>query len=243
MRLQALIICTAALLSPSIIDGRRLGENEEQNQQEENCPPARFKTKEDISLEEYTSRKWYVHEQAETTYLPKSRNYCVTAEYKLLDKPTPFFVYTIEVTNTAQDKERKSTYGGTIYAAETNENDPSKLEVAPGFLPRFLAGPYWIVDYDETEGYALVIGGSPQVRNKETGKCRTNNRWITSSGGLWIFTRESVRNDALIEKVKGIAADLGLDTSVLNTVDHDNCQYDEADAEDITEIAFQRNSS
>ena len=243
MRLRALIICTAALLSPSIIDGRRLGENEEQNQQEENCPPARFKTKEDISLEEYTSRKWYVHEQAETTYLPKSRNYCVTAEYKLLDKPTPFFGYTIEVTNTAQDKERKSTYGGTIYAAETNENDPSKLEVAPGFLPRFLAGPYWIVDYDETEGYALVIGGSPQVRNKETGKCRTNNRWITSSGGLWIFTRESVRNDALIEKVKGIAADLGLDTSVLNTVDHDNCQYDEADAEDITEIAFQRNSS
>ena len=228
MRLQALIICTAALLSSSITDGRRLGENEEQQQQgEETCPPARFKTKEDISLQEYASKKWYVHEQAETTYLPLSRNYCVTAEYKLLDKPTPFFGYSIEVTNQAQDSEEK-TYGGVIYAAETNESDPSKLEVAPGFLPRFLAGPYWIVAYDETDGYALVIGGPPQVKNKDTGKCRTNNRWITSSGGLWIFTRDSERDDALIDKVKGIASDLGLDTSVLNTVDHSNCQYDEA---------------
>lgn len=227
MRLQTLIICAAALLSPSTTDGRRLGGNEEQQQQEgeETCPPARFKTKEDISLQEYASKKWYVHEQAETTYLPLSRNYCVTAEYKLLDKPTPFFGWTIEVTNQAQDEARQNTYGGTIYAAETNENDPSKLEVAPGFLPRFLAGPYWIVKYDETEGYALVIGGSPQVKNKETGKCRTNNRWITSSGGLWIFTRDSERDDALIDKVKGIASDLGLDTSVLNTVDHSNCQY------------------
>jgi len=228
MRLQTLIICTAALLSSSITDGRRLGENEEQQQQgEETCPPARFKTKEDINLQEYASKKWYVHEQAETIYLPLSRNYCVTAEYKLLDKPTPFFGYTVEVTNHAQDSE-EITYGGKIYAAETNESDPSKLEVAPGFLPRFLAGPYWIVDYDETDGYALVIGGSPQVKNEDTGKCRTNNRWITSSGGLWIFTRDSERDDALIDKVKGIASDLGLDTSVLNTVDHSNCQYDEA---------------
>ena len=230
MRLQTLIICTAALLSSSITDGRRLGENEEQQQGEgeETCPPARFKTKEDISLQEYASKKWYVHEQAETTYLPLSRNYCVTAEYKLLDKPTPFFGYTIEVTNQAQDEARQGTFGGTIYAAETNESDPSKLEVAPGFLPRFLAGPYWIVDYNETEGYALVIGGPPQVKNKDTGKCRTNNRWITSSGGLWIFTRDSERDDALIEKVKSIASDLELDTSVLNEVDHSNCQYDEA---------------
>ena len=228
MRLQTLIICTAALLSSSITDGRRLGESEEQQQQgEETCPPARFKTKEDISLQEYASKKWYVHEQAETAYLPLSRNYCVTAEYKLLDKPTPFFGYSIEVYNQAQDEARQR-YGGTIYAAETNESDPSKLEVAPGFLPRFLAGPYWIVDYDETEGYALVIGGPPQVKNKDTGKCRTNNRWITSSGGLWIFTRDSERDDALIDKVKGIASDLGLDTSVLNEVDHSNCQYDEA---------------
>jgi len=228
MRLQALIICTAALLSSSITDGRRLGENEEQQQQgEETCPPARFKTKEDISLQEYASKKWYVHEQAETTYLPLSRNFCVTAEYKLLDKPTPFFGYSIEVYNQAQDEARQR-YGGTIYAAETNESDPSKLEVAPGFLPRFLAGPYWIVDYDETEGYALVIGGSPQVKNRDTGKCRTNNRWITSSGGLWIFARDSERDDALIDKVKDIASALGLDTSVLNEVDHSNCQYDEA---------------
>ena len=34
-----------------------------------------------------------------------------------------------------------------------------KLEVAPCFLPTALAGPYWVLDYSEEEGYALISGG------------------------------------------------------------------------------------
>ena len=36
-----------------------------------------------------------------------------------------------------------------------------KLEVAPCFLPTALAGPYWVLDYSEEEGYALISGGGP----------------------------------------------------------------------------------
>ena len=202
------------------VDGRRLGQNP-LLAAEETCPPARFTTDQDVVLEEYASKVWYVHEQAPTTYLPISRNFCVTAEYKLLDRPTPFWGYTIEVSNQAQDVEG-NRYGGTIYAAE--KSGPSKLEVAPGFLPRFLAGPYYIVDYNKGEGYAIVVGGEPNV--KSNGKCKTKNRWINSSGGLWIFTRESARNEDLILKVRNEAEKtFGLDTSILNRVDHTNCNY------------------
>ena len=33
-----------------------------------------------------------------------------------------------------------------------------KLEVAPCFLPTVAAGPYWVLDYSEEEGYALISG-------------------------------------------------------------------------------------
>ena len=218
----------AAIISTrfAVVDGRRLGEAgaspaKEEDAAEETCPPARFTTDKEVDLEGYVSKVWYVHEQAPTTYLPISRNFCVTAEYKLLDRPTPFWGYTIEVSNQAQDAEG-NRYGGKIYAAE--KNGPSKLEVAPGFLPRFLAGPYYIVDYDEKQGYSIVVGGEPNV--KSNGKCKTKNRWINSSGGLWIFTRESTRNEDLIKEVRNEAeTKFGLDTSVLNRVDHTNCNY------------------
>jgi hypothetical protein len=33
-----------------------------------------------------------------------------------------------------------------------------KLEVAPCFLPTVAAGPYWVLEYSEEEGYALISG-------------------------------------------------------------------------------------
>ena len=41
-----------------------------------------------------------------------------------------------------------------------------KLEVAPCFLPTALAGPYWVLDYSEEEGYALISGGGRFVETK-----------------------------------------------------------------------------
>eukprot|EP00977_Amphora_coffeiformis_P022522 scaffold10926_cov163-Amphora_coffeaeformis.AAC.7 len=175
----------------------------------------------DFDLDAYASSKWYVHEQAVTAYLPKENNYCVTAEYTVMNHRT-FWGYKVRVKNSAKNINGEE-FGGILYAAQNND-EPAKLKVAPGFLPQFLAGPYWILDYQEAtaeqEGYALIIGGQPNVR-RENGGCATKNRWITSSGGLWIFTRSTVRNQTLIDTLRErLANQYGLDVTVLNPVDH-----------------------
>lgn len=200
-------------------ESRRLGE-------EDPCPPV--DTVEGFNITVYASATWYVQEQAVTTYLPVSRNYCVTADYTILEKPTWPWRYTIQVDNKAQD-EAGNPYGGIIYAGQEDPSseDTAKLEVAPGFLPRTLAGPYWILAYEEGDnGYALISGGQPTVRT-ESG-CQTMSNRITSSGGLWIFTRQATRNEELVARVRSMAAeDFGLDVTILNTVDQDSCDWPE----------------
>ena len=242
--MRLLIPCIAATFGTVFtVDGRRLGETPTtiaaDPNEETSCPPAGFATAQNVDLEAYASNPWYVQEQAPTTYLPESRNYCVTASYKLLDEPTWPWGYSIEVTNKAQDLQ-KNTYGGTIYAAQ--KDGPSKLEVAPGFLPRFLAGPYYILDYQEEGelgGYALIIGGVPDYKS-DNGRCRTNNKWINSSGGLWIFTREVNPDSALIDMVRQKAENMGLDTTVLNVVDHSNCDYEFDDEPEQVAVSAKR---
>ena len=204
----------------TLVHGRRLGDADE-------CPEiSTFVGFDRTALESYTSGKWYVHEQAVTTYLPEENNFCVTAEYELIGRTT-FWGYTIRVNNLAKNVDGDE-FGGRLYALQSDpDNEPAKLKVAPGFLPQFLAGPYWILDYQEAqdgqEGYALIVGGQPNVRTDNG--CKTQNRWITSSGGLWIFSRSPVRNEALVTMVKNKAQnDFGLDVTILNPVDHSNTE-------------------
>jgi apolipoprotein D and lipocalin family protein len=223
--------------SPLGVDGRLFGGgwwgNNDDDVEEENCPPLAVTP--DFDLASYISAKWYVHEQAETTYLPLENNYCVSAQYEALSDST-FWGYTIQVNNTAKNI-HGDVFGGILYAFQSDvDNEPAKLKVAPGFLPRFLAGPYWVLDYqesgdgndaDDDDGYALIVGGQPNVRTDNG--CKTRNRWITSSGGLWIFTRSFVRNEELITMIRNKAAnEFGLDVTILNPVDHSNatlCGY------------------
>merc|ERR1712154_138462 len=86
-----------------------------------------------------------------------------------------------------------------------------ELLVAPDFLPDNLAGDYWVVAYDEGEGYALISSGAPDTPSG--GKCK--------SEGLWIFTRDWQRDNTLVETVRDIADSLGFDTDVLNTIVQD----------------------
>merc|ERR1719498_1065184 len=100
--------------------------------------------------------------------------------------------------------------------AKIVDQDAGQFKVAPWFLPTALAGPYWVIDYSEAEGYALVSGGPPTLEGKN-GTCRTGTG--TNDSGLWIFTREQQRNEQLISKVRGIAQSKGFDLSVLNHID------------------------
>jgi len=178
----------------------------------------------DFDIDEYASKPWYIHQQAVTSYSPIDQNYCVKAEYTVREKAT-FWGYTVDVMNEAKN-EVGGTFGGSLcaYQTGTEGDDLSKLAVSPCFLPKVFAGPYWIVAYNETEGYALISGGQPFIRadpDDISAGCKTGSG--TNNSGLWIFSRNQTRDDALVEKVRMIASDSGFDLSVLGDVNQTAC--------------------
>jgi lipocalin len=188
------------------------------------CPPEDFSSVENLDLDSYISSRWYIQQQMETSYLPKTHNWCVYAEYSRLAKKS-FWGYDVQVHNHAEEKDgtvhdSNKDIGGSGILAKVLDEKRGQLEVAPYFLPTFLAGPYWVIDYSEQEGYTLVSGGPPS-KEGTNGKCRTGTG--TNNAGLWIFTRQQKRDEKIIAKVRGIAESKGFDLSVLNDVDHSNC--------------------
>jgi len=186
------------------------------------CPPQDFNTQGALSggfdLKWYTSAKWYAQAQMAISYLPEDYFRCVSAEYTLLDKPT-LFGYNLKVSNHAEDKDGKALGPLTEICAKIVDENAGKAEVSPCFLPKALAGPYWIEAFDQEAGWALVSGGPPTIEG--TNGCMTGTG--TNNSGLWIFTRKQERDDALVQKIKGIAAAKGFDVSVLKDTDQTNC--------------------
>jgi len=188
------------------------------------CPPEDFSSIKDIDLDAYISKRWHIQQQMETSYLPKSHNWCVYADYRRLAKKS-FWGYDVGVHNHAEEQDGTihdsdiDIKGGGIMAKILDQKT-GKLEVAPHFLPTFLAGPYWVIDYSEAEGYTLVSGGAPTVTGKD-GLCKTGSG--TNNAGLWIFTRAQKTDATLVAKVRAIAQSKGFDVSVLNQVDNSNC--------------------
>lgn len=186
------------------------------------CPPPGFDTQAaadgSFDLTWYTSAKWYIQEQMVISYLPADYFRCVTAEYTLLDKPT-LLGYDIKVMNHAENKDGEALGPLTTICGKIENSTAGKLKVSPCFLPTPLAGPYWIIAFDRAEGWSLVSGGPPSQFG--TGGCKTGTG--TNDSGLWIFTREQRRDEALVQKIKGIAKDKGFDTSVLKPTDQTAC--------------------
>jgi len=213
----------------SSISGLVAGSNEKDDRP---CPTVT--TPPDFDLKSFTSKRWHVHQQAPTQYLPIERNYCVYADYRILEQKTFPWRYEVSVYNHAADREGEE-YGGPLCAFVEDPKDNAKLKVAPCFLPKFVAGPYWVLAYDEGKGYALVTGGQPNVRS-ENGLCTTGTG--TYDSGIWIFLRSLERDDALIEEARAVASKFELDLSVLNDVDQTNCsRYEDDDAKDEEEEA------
>ena len=89
-----------------------------------------------------------------------------------------------------------------LYAFIPDVDVKSKLKVGPKFVPRALYGDYWIVAYEEEEGWAIISGGQPTIFVSD-GLCTTesaNN--VRNQGGLWLFTREKGVSEELIETMK-----------------------------------------
>jgi len=87
--------------------------------------------------------------QQQTLYLPNNTNYCVTAKYQPTNRSILFFsgkvlnVYNYARVNSTQG--RQLNYQNmTLCARIPNSSMPSKLLVAPCFLPNIFAGDYWV---------------------------------------------------------------------------------------------------
>lgn len=181
------------------------------------CKPVT--TQANFDMEAFVAGRWYIQQQAVTKYLPASQNNCVYAEYQVLPKKS-FWGYTIQVHNHAEEANGKVFDSGKyICAKSADPTDPAKLEVAPCFLPALTAGPYWVLAYNEEEGYALVSGGQPDIETPQG--CRTGTG--TNDSGLWIFTRSQARVEATVQKARDIATQQGFDLSVLNDVNQASC--------------------
>lgn len=185
---------------------------------DDSCPPVQ--TVKEFDLDQYISARWYVHQQAVTQYLPKEQNFCVYAEYT---KKKSFWGYSVAVHNHAQEADGTVHDSGNYICAYQTEpsTDPAKLAVAPCFLPKFAAGPYWVLEYDEAEGYALISGGQPTTET--SAGCKNGDG--KNNSGLWIFTRKAERDENLLMKVRELAKKQGFDLSVLNDVDQSKCSY------------------
>jgi lipocalin len=109
-----------------------------------------------------------------------------------------------------------------LCATVPNAGDKSQLAVGPCWLWSAFYGPYWIVAYDEREGYVIVSGGQPTIPTKD-GLCSTGNG--VNNSGLWIMTRAQQRDDQLLSKVRGIARAKGFDVDVLQDVVQQGCMY------------------
>lgn len=188
------------------------------------CPivstPAGFDQK------QYLTGKWWIQSQAETKYLPKEQNWCVSAEYTVTSPS--FLGYTVQVHNHAEEVDGTIHDSGSSICARQQPSpntDPAKLEVAPCFLPPSLAaGPYWVLSYDESLGYALVSGGQPSIPSAAyPGTCSTGGIESVNGSGLWIFTRKQQRDEELVQKVRKIALDMGVSVEALNEVDNTKC--------------------
>jgi len=207
------------------------------------CVPV--STVDNFNVSQYASAPWYIQQQAVNTYTSLEDNRCVTAQYKLKDNSSywwdflGYWTYALDVYNYAEDAEGVSK-GGNL-CADFDENMPSQLEVAPCFVPKLAAGPYWIVAYQEgLDGYALVAGGQPNNVSSEDDKicgptgtdvcCKTGTG--INNSGLWILTRQTNPSNDLVDEVREIAQQKGFATSVLFDVVHDeNCNVPDINEE------------
>ncbi|KAJ3329272.1 hypothetical protein HDU76_008259 [Blyttiomyces sp. JEL0837] len=187
---------------------------------ETNCPPKDFDSVQDFNLTAYLGH-WYCQAQSPVTYAPISENYCVTATYSLKDNGD-ILVHNYDNKNQPNGPSRSVNLNGRI----PDPDDSSKIKVGfPGF--ELLAGNYWVVyvgPIDEDTGLystALISGGSPSYENMDNGLCIAPN-----NAGFWVFTRDQLPDDGVVDGLKEIGRGLGLDVDALNPIVQDGCDYE-----------------
>ena len=186
------------------------------------CPPSNFTTQFERSgafnLSTFISARWYVQQQMEGGLEPGNLFQCQFTEYTRLAKRT-FWGFSIQGHDHIDHIPPNGTSLDLHPCVDVVDEAHGKLEVGQCFLPKALAGPYWVYAYDEADGYAAVGGGKPT--ESFPGGCRTGTGHTNS--GLWIFTRAQQRAEGLVQKARSALAGLGFDLKALQDVRQTGC--------------------
>jgi len=210
-----------------------------------NCPPTGFDALNPFDIDSYISALWYPVRSAPVIYA-RGQSYCSVIQYKR-NTSCRFFCGNkprIEVRNRGRRGavDGPVNSGGVLRAVVPDpENNPAKIKVSG--LQRLTRNTnYWVVaagtyadalsgeplqaqpsstNYD----WAIVAGGRP-FRETENEKCMPGiGSWDTR--GLWMFMRDPIPEDGVIEAVEQLADSMGLDTREWNENAniHEGCTY------------------
>mmetsp|Transcript_4279 Transcript_4279/g.4956 ORF Transcript_4279/g.4956 Transcript_4279/m.4956 type:complete len:241 (-) Transcript_4279:92-814(-) len=176
----------------------------------------------DFDYDTYASKPWYVQSQMVTDIAPPSDFFCVRGRFRLLDEPLNGYPIGVLVENRVDNVTGVRIINDLC--SFSDPSDPAKLVLSICNVPREVAGDYWIVRYNEEEGYMIIAGGQPTIPSgRGDGLCKTGTGFTQS--GLYIFTREQKRDEELVKKVMKVAEEAGYDSSVLKFVDQEGCDY------------------
>lgn len=187
-----------------------------------------------LNINEYVRASWYVQEQQVNAYQSEAQLRCVVATYdvsysKWWQQP-PFFTGSVlSVYNHYADGKptlnEKNKPINRLCASVKNHRLPSKLLVAPCFLPLAFGGDYWVIGVgsapDGRYDWAVVSGGRPQ--KKYADGCTTDTGYFNS--GLWIFSRTPVLAAAKLSEARSLLRGMGYTLSLMKTVDQTGCSY------------------
>jgi lipocalin len=195
---------------------------------ESSCP--KVSTQEGFNVTEYTRATWFFQKQQITGYQKLEDMFCVAATYALEGKKVPFFSGTVlSVYNYANEEKvngKNENANGMILCARVPDNKtPSKLEVAPCFLPNFLSGDYWVVaagpSADNYE-WAIISGGQPDQKFDDG--CTTKETGVNGSG-FWFATRAQIASQETLDAMDKVAKEKGFTLSRLHKVEQASCKY------------------
>eukprot|EP00929_Paragymnodinium_shiwhaense_P093787 TRINITY_DN5406_c0_g1_i1.p1 TRINITY_DN5406_c0_g1~~TRINITY_DN5406_c0_g1_i1.p1 ORF type:complete len:288 (+),score=66.77 TRINITY_DN5406_c0_g1_i1:84-947(+) len=196
-----------------------------------------------VSLSEWVRATWYVQAQQVTAYQPNNSLNCVLATYNMEGATVPavfpgrppFWDGTVVSVYNYANEGRVN--GAPLEAANTtlcarvpDDKDPSKLLVAPCFLPNWAAGPYWILSVGENKetghyDWAIVIAGQPYEPYVDG--CTTTTQGINGAG-LWLFSREQVASQETMDLMLDELKAKGITSKMLLQVRQEGCTYDGA---------------
>jgi len=195
---------------------------------------------EGVDIEEFTRASWYVQQQQITSYQTEDDLFCVAATYDLNQEiqpvSVPLFngpvigVYNYANVGGVNGIPSGSANDTVLCAREADKSLPSKLSVAPCFLPNALAGPYWIVATGRNEttsqyDWAAISGGQPTVQYDDGCTTTTDQQ---NNSGLWIFSRTPLLTSSALSAARSALVSLGYTLSQLIDVPQNGCKYTNA---------------